>query len=139
KWIFERIRGDVSASATKERASTALQSANLPILVVMDDLDRLTPQELLVVFKLIRLVGNLPNVYYLVSFDEQTLIDILCRTDLVGSDPQRAREFIEKIIQVRLDLPAFRDRDALALTSKSLDLLTISHQAEMSEDETTRF
>lgn len=139
KWAFERIRGDVSASATKERASAALQDANLPILVVMDDLDRLTPEELLLVFKLIRLVGNLPNVYYLISFDEQTLIDVLCRSDLVGSDPQRAREFLEKIVQVRLDLPSFRERDALALASKSLDLLTESHQVEMSEDERSRF
>lgn len=44
KWAFERIRGDISASITKERASTALQDADLPILVVMDDLDRLTPR-----------------------------------------------------------------------------------------------
>jgi hypothetical protein len=139
KWAFERIRGDVSASATKERVSTALQDIDLSILVVMDDLDRLTPEELLLVFKLIRLVGNLPNVYYLISFDEQTLIDVLCRSDLVGSDPQRAREFLEKIVQVRLDLPAFRERDSLALTSKSLDLLTTSHQVEMSEDEQSRF
>lgn len=75
----------------------------------------------------------------MISFDEQTLIDVLCRSDLVGNDPQRAREFLEKIVQVRLDLPAFREQDALALTSKSLDLLTTSHQVEMSEDEQSRF
>ncbi|MCO5974813.1 P-loop NTPase fold protein [Actinoallomurus soli] len=39
----------------------AIQAA-LPVLVVMDDLDRLAPEELLVVFKLIRLVGHLSNV-----------------------------------------------------------------------------
>ncbi|MBB4930673.1 putative KAP-like P-loop ATPase [Lipingzhangella halophila] len=138
-WLFERVRGDVSASATKARAADALRDAGLPVLVVMDDVDRLTPRELLIVFKLIRLVGNLPNVYYLVSFDEQTLIDVLCRSDLVGDDPQRAREFLEKIIQVRLDLPAFRERDAAAMINQSLELLQRSHQVEMSDDEKNRF
>ncbi|WP_392966241.1 P-loop NTPase fold protein [Streptomyces sp. LN245] len=57
-----RISGDTSASAAKHKAEEALRKAGHPVLVVMDDLDRLTPQELLVVFKLVRLVGHLPGV-----------------------------------------------------------------------------
>jgi energy-coupling factor transporter ATP-binding protein EcfA2 len=59
KIFADRISGDTSASAAKRTAETALRQAVLPVLVVMDDLDRLTPAELLVVFKLIRLVGHL--------------------------------------------------------------------------------
>ncbi|WP_329222308.1 KAP family NTPase [Streptomyces sp. NBC_01485] len=88
KLVAERVAGDTSASAAKRTAETALRQAALPVLVVMDGLDRLAPEELLVVFKLIRPVGHLPNVYYLISFDEQTLLDVLQRTDLVGSNHQ---------------------------------------------------
>jgi predicted KAP-like P-loop ATPase len=105
----------------------------------MDDLDRLTPAELLVVFKLIRLVGHLPNVYYLVSFDEQTLLDVLKRTDLVGSNDQRAQEFLEKLIQVRLDLPAFRDRDVAAMTLRLLNALLDSQGVSMTPEQEQRF
>ncbi|SDN39273.1 P-loop NTPase fold protein [Actinacidiphila guanduensis] len=105
----------------------------------MDDLDRLTPEELLVVFKLIRLVGHLPNVYYLVSFDEQTLLDVLQRTDLVGSKDQRAREFLEELIQVRLDLPAFRDRDVDAMATRILNALLDSHGVSMTPEQERRF
>jgi hypothetical protein len=31
--------------------------------VILDDLDRLAPDELLLVFKLVRLLGRLPNIY----------------------------------------------------------------------------
>jgi predicted KAP-like P-loop ATPase len=76
----------------------------MPVLVVLDDLDRLTPDELPLVFKLVRLVGRLPNVYYLLRYDERTLLDVLRRTDLVGDDEARGRDHLEKMVQVRLDL-----------------------------------
>ncbi|MFD8219445.1 P-loop NTPase fold protein [Streptomyces sp. NPDC059697] len=137
--VADRIAGDTSASAAKRTAEAALRQAALPVLMVMDDLDRLTPEELLVVFKLIRLVGHLPNVYYLISFDEQTLLDVLQRTDLVGSNDQRAQEFLEKLIQVRLDLPAFRDRDIAAMTTRLLNALLDSRGVSMTADQEQRF
>lgn len=109
------------------------------MLVVMDDLDRLSPEELLVVFKLVRLVGHLPNIYYLISFDEQTLLDVLQRSDLVRDSDHRAREVLEKIIQVRLDLPAFRDRDAAAMSDRSLNALLDAHSMSMTSGEQRRF
>ncbi|MFE6274426.1 P-loop NTPase fold protein [Streptomyces goshikiensis] len=139
KLVAERVAGDTSASAAKRTAEAALRQAALPVLVVMDDLDRLTPEELLVVFKLIRLVGHLPNVYYLVSFDEQTLLDVLQRTDLAGSNDQRAQEFLEKLIQVRLDLPAFRDRDVEVMATRLLNALLDSHGVSMTPEQEQRF
>ncbi len=139
KAFSDRISGDASASAAKRKAEEALRRAGQPVLVVMDDLDRLTPDELLLVFKLVRLVGHLPNVYYLISFDEQTLLDVLQRSDLVGNSEGRAREFLEKIIQVRLDLPAFRERDAAAMSIRALNALLDSHGLSMTPSEERRF
>lgn len=64
--------------------------------MILDDLDRLAPDELLLVFKLVRLIGRLPNVYYLLCYDEQTLLDTLSRSALVGGSEGRAREYMEK-------------------------------------------
>ncbi|MFD8477249.1 P-loop NTPase fold protein [Streptomyces globisporus] len=136
--VSDRISGDTSASAAKHKAEAALRKAGHPVLVVMDDLDRLTPEELLVVFKLVRLVGHLPNVYYLISFDERTLLDVLQRSDLVGSSESRARDFLEKIVQVRLDLPAFREREADALVDRSLSALLSSHGLALTPSEQER-
>jgi hypothetical protein len=136
--VSNRVSGDTSASAAKRKAEEALRKAGRPVLVVMDDLDRLTPEELLVVFKLVRLVGHLPGVYYLISFDERTLLDVLQRTELVGNSEPRAREFLEKIVQVRLDLPAFRERDADLLVDRSLAAVLASHNLTLTPDEQQR-
>ncbi|MFE4825093.1 P-loop NTPase fold protein [Streptomyces sp. NPDC056704] len=136
--VSNRVSGDTSASAAKRKAEQALRKAGRPLLVVMDDLDRLTPEELLVVFKLVRLVGHLPGVYYLISFDERTLLDVLQRSELVGTSEPRAREFLEKIIQVRLDLPAFRERDADILVDRSLAAVLASHSLTLTPGEQQR-
>jgi predicted KAP-like P-loop ATPase len=106
--VGDLIAGDTSTSAAKKSAEAALRAAGLPVLMVVDDLDRLTPDELLEVLKLVRLVGRLPHVYYLLSYDERTLLDVLRRSPVTGDNEERARAYMEKIVQVRLDMPALR-------------------------------
>jgi predicted KAP-like P-loop ATPase len=102
------IAGDRSPEKLRAEAADGLAGLEQPILVVLDDLDRLDPDELLFTFKLVRMLGRLPNVYYLIAYDEDTLLDILRRTDLVGDAPGRAQLYLEKMVQVRLDVPPAR-------------------------------
>jgi predicted KAP-like P-loop ATPase len=114
------IAGDVSLSHTHREAEKALGTLNQPILMVLDDLDRLTPEELLRTLKLVRLVGRLPNVYYLLCYDERTLLEVLQRTELVGAaEGGRARDYMEKIVQVRLDIPPLRSTQASDLFDRA--------------------
>lgn len=139
----EAIAGDQSFTALKAAAEKALADLGRPILFVMDDLDRLTPSELLLIFKLVRLVGRLPHVYYLLSYDESTLLDVLSRTDLVpldaSRDKRRARDYLEKIIQVRLDLPALREQQAVELVDESLTHVLQSNGVTFNEGNMDRF
>jgi predicted KAP-like P-loop ATPase len=131
--LAEKIAGDTSASAKKDRAEEALRECGVSILVVMDDLDRLTPDELLEVFKMIRLVGRLPNVYYLLSYDEKTLTDALCRTELAHERPDRARAYLEKIIQIRLDLPILSFTQRSQLVDACLDVVLTNNGISLTE------
>ncbi|NEE12082.1 hypothetical protein G3M58_37205 [Streptomyces sp. SID7499] len=131
--LAEKVSGDTSAVAKKERVEEALKECSVSILVVMDDLDRLTPEELLEVFKMIRLVGRLPNVYYLLSYDEKTLMDVLCRTDLAFADQGRARSYLEKMVQVRLDMPALGDAHTAHLVNSSLNVVLENNSVSLSE------
>ena len=54
-----------------ERLSNALYEQDKRFLVVIDDIDRLTPKEALLVFRLVKSVGRLPNVMYLLVFDRE--------------------------------------------------------------------
>jgi predicted KAP-like P-loop ATPase len=118
--LADLVLGDASASAAKRAAESALRRVKRPILMVIDDLDRLTPAELLEVLKLVRLIGRLPHVYYLLCYDERTLLDVLQRTEISGGDESRARAYLEKIVQVRLDMPALRESQRSRLLDQGL-------------------
>ncbi|MGI5485560.1 KAP family P-loop NTPase fold protein [Microtetraspora malaysiensis] len=130
--------GDTSASKKRDLAAKALRELDRPILVILDDLDRLEPTELLLVFKLVRLLGRLPNVYYLLSFDEQTILDVLSQTDLVGHQKARARDYLEKMVQVRLDLPAFRERQRQGIVDSTLNAILSRYEQTLREDDQYR-
>lgn len=125
------IAGDVSVSAKKAKAEEALKKLNRPILVILDDLDRLAPAELLLVFKLVRLVGHLYNTYYLLCYDEQTLLDVLRRTELVGNDLTRARDYMEKMVQVRIDLPPLREAQIADYVNSAINVILQSKNIEL--------
>ncbi|WP_411575696.1 KAP family P-loop NTPase fold protein [Streptomyces mutabilis] len=133
------VAGDVSANALKEKAESKLSELEKPILFVMDDLDRLTPEELLMVFKLVRLVGRLPNIYYLLSYDEKTLLDLIQQTNIASGNRGRARDYMEKIIQVRFDVPAMRPDQQAALVSDAMVDVMTRHGVESNAEDNELF
>lgn len=123
------ISGDVSVTARRAQAEEALKNLGRPILVILDDLDRLSPDELLLVFKLVRLVGRLPNMYYLLCYDEQTLLDVLEESSLVRNR-ERALDYMEKIVQVRIDVPPLREVQISHGIDTAIDAILSGEQLE---------
>lgn len=92
-------RGPKGTALPRERLRTALDDLDRPLVIVLDDIDRLDSTEIRQVFKLIRLIANLPNVVYLVAFDRQRVEEAL------ADDAVPGRAYLEKILQVAVDLP----------------------------------
>lgn len=80
--------------------SAALESQTKRFLVVIDDIDRLTPHEALAIFRLVKSVGQLPRVMYLLVFDRE-----LAEKAVSQVYPSEGPHFLEKIIQASFDLP----------------------------------
>ncbi|RYH15386.1 MAG: hypothetical protein EON54_28755, partial [Alcaligenaceae bacterium] len=138
--LANRLVDELEPSATRQRKTIedALKAGGHPVLMILDDLDRLSAEELVHVFKLVRLVGRLPNVYYLLSYDEHTLVDLLGKTDLVATnDQRRALDYLEKMVQVRIDMPLLREHDVDRIVSDCLAFLSESHQLNVPVPELT--
>ena len=82
------------------KLSEVLATENRRFLVIIDDMDRLAPEEALAIFRLIKSVGRLPNVMYLVVFDRQ-----LAEQAISQKYPSEGPHFLEKIIQAGFELP----------------------------------
>jgi hypothetical protein len=84
----------------RAKIEQALAALDKPIVVVIDDIDRLTTSEIRDIFKLVRLTANFPNVIYIVAFDRVRVEEALAEQGIPG------RDYLEKILQVGVDLPA---------------------------------
>jgi predicted KAP-like P-loop ATPase len=85
---------------TKSDVAKALGHLKAPVLVVIDDIDRLTAEEIGLVFQLIKANADFPNLIYLV----------LCQRDIVERSLLKltsgsGKDYLEKIVQVGFDVP----------------------------------
>lgn len=100
------IKQDDSVEKLYSQISKALSDQDRRFLIVIDDIDRLAPDEALLIFRLIKSVGRLPNVIYLLVFD-RTLADAIVKDKYPSEGPQ----YLEKIIQASFDIPDPRKED----------------------------
>ncbi|MFM7390433.1 MAG: P-loop NTPase fold protein [Vampirovibrionales bacterium] len=89
-----------SLSQLREDIDKKTKKLTTPILVVIDDLDRLDNNAIQQVFRLIGSVCHFPNIHFLVAFDRKRVAQALntCYSD--GGDA-----YLEKIFQVIQPLP----------------------------------
>jgi len=99
----------------KDEIKAKLLKRNKKILFVIDDVDRLTPEEVRTLFQLIKINLDLPKVIYLVAMDVGTVSRMITRDGIDGA------EYIEKIIQIPIPLPRADHKRLLAFLFKQLD------------------
>jgi hypothetical protein len=116
-----------------------LAGLDLRVLVVLDDVDRLEPDELLALFKAVRLLARFPGVYYLIAYDEQTVVDLLKTTAVASGSEARALAYLEKIVQVRLDMPPAQRFHTEQMISAGLGSLLDRLGISLSAEQTARF
>lgn len=84
----------------KSQVELALKRINTRIIVIIDDIDRLSNEQIQLIFQLVNAVADFPNITYLLSFDR----DIVARA-LSNIQQCNGEEYLEKIIQVPFDVP----------------------------------
>lgn len=99
--LLQRKKDGVGSQRTK--VEKALRSLKKPIVVVLDDIDRLNTAEIRDIFRLVRLTANFPNIIYILAFDRKRVENALTEEGIPG------RAYLEKILQLGFDLPAIPD------------------------------
>lgn len=92
KPTLEAVRKDLKAELEKLPA---------PIVVVIDDIDRLTKAEVRMVVQLVKANADFPNLVYVLLFQKSIVADALGEITC-----EAGQEFLKKIVQVELEMPA---------------------------------
>lgn len=104
----------------KEKLRGKLDKIDRKILFFIDNIDRLTKEEIILTFKLVKLFGDLPNIYYILLFDKKYIEIVL------GDEIKVVDSFLEKIIGFELALPKIK-REIIENMWRNMLSITKSH------------
>jgi hypothetical protein len=115
----------------REELDKELAKLERGILVVIDDIDRLSGEEIRDVFKLVKATANFPNTRYFLAFDRATVADALYDVQKSEGDA-----YLEKIVQLPFTLPRPSPGQLGDLLMEGVRSIS-SEQRFISEDELT--
>ncbi len=87
------------------------------ILVSIDDIDRLTNDEIRTIMQMVKSIGRLPNVIYMLTYDRSIVWDAL---DGIASRQSGSPSFAEKIVQLEIELPVPEKSKLLGILDREL-------------------
>jgi predicted KAP-like P-loop ATPase len=124
-WLSSLIQADDTVEKLHAELTEALNEQKKRFLIVIDDVDRLAPDEALLIFRLVKSIGRLPNVIYLLAFDRQL-------AELVVSEkyPSEGPHYLEKIIQAGFDVPQPRHADLCQELLQEIGVICGSPEAD---------
>ncbi len=85
---------------TKEEICKSLEEFKNKIVVLIDDIDRLTVEEIRELFTIIKAIADFPNTVYILAFDREVISRALEKIQ-----ESKGEEYLEKIVQVPIELP----------------------------------
>ena len=88
---------------TREKLEQELVQANKKIIIVIDDIDRLTNSQIRDIFQMVKQVADFPNVIYVLVMDRDVVRSALTEVQNVDGN-----EYLEKIVQVSFEIPELR-------------------------------
>ena len=103
-------RGDTpTLDDQRERLITALREFDGRIIVFLDDIDRLADDDIRAVVRLVKVVGDLPRISYILSFDKERVEQVLGAPETDSARARvRGRAYMEKIVQSEHSVPLAR-------------------------------
>lgn len=121
----EGAEDTLTLSELKEEIAKDLRSVDKPILVVLDDIDRLNKQEIRYALQLVKANADFPNIIYLLLAQKKTIVDALEEIA-----PGNSLAYLEKIIQVSFDVPSVNRNQLQSLFFNGLNELLSAPQME---------
>jgi hypothetical protein len=113
---FGKKLADNPIENQREQIKQAMAAGSKMVVVLIDDLDRLERDEIVLMLKLVRLNGDIPNVVYVLCFDDEMIAQAV--RSFYGDSSEAGRQFIEKIVQFPFVIPAVSQERMVGYTIK---------------------
>ncbi len=109
-----------SVNTIREEIRAHLLKRDKKLIIIIDDIDRLNPDEIKEIFRLVKSNTDFPNTIFLLSFD-RTIIE----KNLESQPGINGKDYLEKIVQVNFDIPYALPQKISQFLFKELDKILI--------------
>lgn len=99
--LSKKTGSEPSLTKMRKDVETALGKLDRPLVIMIDELDRVEDAEVRTIAQLVRSVLDFPRISYLLAYDPKRVAQALG-----DGDEDRGTAYLEKIIQLRVPLPA---------------------------------
>lgn len=107
---------DKSVLSLKKDLQKTLKERDKKLLVIIDDIDRLSQSEMRQIFKLVKINTDFPNTIYVLSFDEKV---VAC--NLEEQSGVSGRDYLNKIVQINFNVPHVKQHKINEFLLKEID------------------
>ena len=104
--VYTLFHQDDSLETAKETLEKTLKSIPKPIVIVVDDLDRLSGDEIMEVLQLMRNGASFSNLCFLAAYDK----DYIVKTIAEHNKTAMPTDYLKKIFQVEYTIPQFEKK-----------------------------
>ena len=99
--VIKELNSQNTLEDELELLKSNIRNLRKTLLVTVDDLDRLSGEEIIEVLRLIRLVGDFPNTIYIVLYDREYIKSVIHEK----LNEHNSDIYLDKIIQVEYTIP----------------------------------
>jgi KAP family P-loop domain len=114
--LKKALQEDESLSALRLKLVSQLEAASTPIVVLIDEIDRVEDAEVRNVAQLVRSVADFPGISYVLAYAQDRVVEAL-------GGGERGRSYLEKIIQFQIPLPILFADEVARLIEAELSAL----------------
>jgi hypothetical protein len=133
-----KLLSNVRLEELRDRIGNFLVEQKKLVVVFMDDIDRLDKDEIHAIFRLIKLSANFENMVYVLAFDPEIVEDALSERYFTNKKVT-GQNFLEKIVQVPINLPKIPVTDLRRFCYKLIDKALQSSEIVVPEDNVQEF
>jgi len=106
-------------SEIKKEIDLSLARSDKKIIIFIDDVDRLDRDEMFTLFKLIKIGADFSNLVFVICMDDHQVAQAI--QSRYGNELNAGKAFLEKIINVPLQLPLIEKDDLHLFLKKKID------------------
>jgi hypothetical protein len=116
--IYLNKLDDYNIDKQRLKVEVSLKKIENNIIVFIDDIDRLSPDEIYMMIKTLKVISEFPRFAIVTAFESSYVVESLKKFGV--NEPEL---YLDKLIQVRINLPVFDKNDLSILFDRELNKL----------------